>query len=69
MRIGYVKPVELVTGVDALTGQLRHVRGYRLDREQEGVRYPLEQGAATLHPEVEIRPLQGDDRRAPLPAV
>jgi hypothetical protein len=69
VRIGYVKPVELVTGVDALTGQLRHVRGYRLDREQEGVRYLLEQGAATLHPEVEIRPLQGDDRRAPLPAV
>ncbi len=69
MRIGYVRPVELVTGVDAPTGQLRRVRGYRLDREQEAVRYLLEQGAATLHPEVEIQPLQGDDRPAPLPMV
>ena len=54
--IGYVKPVEVVTGVDALTGQLRHVRGYRLDREQEAVRYLLEQGSATLHPAVELSP-------------
>ncbi len=69
MRIGYVKAVEFVTGVDLLTGQLRRAQGYRLDREQEAVRYLLEQGAATLHPEVEIRPLQGDDRGESLPAV
>jgi hypothetical protein len=68
-RIGYVKPVECVTGVDGLTGQLRRARGYRLDREHEAVRYLLERGAATLHPEVVIRPLQGDDSGEPLPAV
>ena len=69
VRLGYVVPIRFVNGVDPITGGLRRTEGFRLVREHEAVRHVLEQGTAALHPEIEIRPLQGGEARAARPAV